>query len=100
MLDLENQFLALTKGSMLVDEYTKAFTDKMEFAPGLVPDELTNIDRYAKGLRRKYTVLVKHAPTFEATIWDPKYVEGMMKKKFSKSSNKTGSNQERKWCNQ
>ena len=32
MLKLENQFLALTKGNMSVDEYTNTFIDKMKFS--------------------------------------------------------------------
>ncbi|XP_023758742.1 uncharacterized protein LOC111907174 [Lactuca sativa] len=59
MLDLENQFLALTKGNMLVDEYNNAFTVTKDFALRLTPDELTKIDRYAKGLQWEYTVPVK-----------------------------------------
>ena len=50
MLELENQFLALRNGSMSVDEYINAFIGKMEFALRLVPDELTKIEWYAKGL--------------------------------------------------
>lgn len=43
---------------MSVDEYTNAFTEKMEFALCLVPDELTKVDKYEKGLPWDYTVLV------------------------------------------
>ena len=79
MLELENQFLALTKGSMSVDEYTNSFTNKMEFSLRLIPDELTNIDWYAKGIPWEYIVLVKHAPTFEVVVRAAKSIEGMMK---------------------
>ena len=59
MLKLENQFLALTEGSMSVDEYAKSFTDKMEFALQLVPHELAKIDRYAMGLPWEYIMPIK-----------------------------------------
>lgn len=38
MFELENQLLTLKKGSMTVDEYTNAFTDKMEFDLRVVPE--------------------------------------------------------------
>ena len=59
MLELENQLLTLKKGSMTDEEYTNAFTDKMEFALDVVLDELVKIDRYSKGFPREYFVLVK-----------------------------------------
>ncbi|XP_023754540.1 uncharacterized protein LOC111902976 [Lactuca sativa] len=130
MLDLENQLLTLKKGSMIVDEYTDAFTDKLEFALRVVPDELAKIDRYSKGLPWEYYVLLKQASTFELAIWVANSVENMItkrttdraevdgkrkvdgssgikkknnnkkKKMFLKSSSKPGSNQEGKWCDQ
>ena len=45
-----NQLLKLKKGSMSVDEYTNAFTNKMEFALSIFLDEVAKIDRYAKEL--------------------------------------------------
>lgn len=68
MLELKNQILDLNKGIMMLDEYTNAFTSKIELSPWLVPDELTKIDLYAKGFPWEYTVPVKQAPTFEAII--------------------------------
>ena len=79
LLELETQFLTLKKGSMTIDEYTNNFTDKIEFALRLVPDELTKIDKYAKGLPWEYVVPVRQAPTLEATIWAAKSVEDMIK---------------------
>ena len=64
---------------MSIDEYTNNFTEKMEFALRLVPDELTKIDKYAKGLPWEYAVPVRQAPTLEAAIWAAKYVEDMIK---------------------
>ena len=125
MLELENKFLTLTKGSMSVDEYTNNFTDKMEFALRIVPDELTKVDRYAKGLPWEYEVPVHQAHTLEAAIWAAKSVENMIKgrttdkvevgekrkfegtsgsgkkSKFSKSDSKKfggGKGGEAKWC--
>lgn len=49
MLELENQFMAFTNGSISVDDYTNSFIAKMEFTLRLVPDELSKIDGYAKG---------------------------------------------------
>lgn len=43
--------MPLTKESMLVDEYTNTFTNKMEFTLWLILDERTKIERYANGLR-------------------------------------------------
>lgn len=40
MLELENQFFMLKKGFMSIDEYTNAFSDKMEFYLCIVPEEL------------------------------------------------------------
>lgn len=68
MLDLDNQLLALKKGSTTVDEYTSAFTDKMELALCVVPNELFKIDRYFVGLTCEYSVLVNLAHTFKETI--------------------------------
>ena len=83
-MELENHILALTMRSMSVDEYTNAFTDKMEFALQLVTDKLTMIERYAKGLPWEYTVSVKQEPTFTATVWAAISVEGMIKKRTIK----------------
>lgn len=60
--------LALKKGSMSTDEYTNDFTDKKEFTLRIVPNELANINRYAKGLPWEYSMPVHQAPTLEATI--------------------------------
>ena len=59
ILELENQFLNLKKGSSTLEEYTNSFTDKMEFVLRIVPDELFMIDRSMKGLPWEYTVPVK-----------------------------------------
>lgn len=55
-IELENQFLTLEKGDMYIDEYTNAFTDKMEFTLRIVLDELSKIDSYAKGFPWEYSV--------------------------------------------
>lgn len=68
MLELENQLLTLKKGSMAVDEYTNALTNKMEFALQKVPDELAEFNRYSKVLPWEYSVLIKQALTFEVAI--------------------------------
>ena len=123
VLELENQFLTLQKGSMLVDEYTNNFTNKMEFSLHIVPDELEKIDMYAKGLPWEYAVPVRQARTLEAVRWAAKSVEDMIKgraaskvevgkkrkfegtsgsnkkNKFSKTgSRKYGGGREAKWC--
>ncbi|XP_023738976.2 uncharacterized protein LOC111886975 [Lactuca sativa] len=64
---------------MSIDEYTNNFTDKIEFALRLVPDELTKTDKYAKGLPWEYAVIVRQTPTLEAAIWAAKSVEDMTK---------------------
>jgi len=94
LLELENQFLTLKKGSMSIDEYTNNFTEKMEFALRLVPDELTKIDKYAKGLPWEYAVPVRQAPTLEAAIWAAKSVEEMIK---GRAANKTEVGEKRKF---
>lgn len=53
---------------MSTDEFTNAFSDKMDFAQHIVPDELEKIDRYAKGYPWEYSMLVKHAHTLEAIV--------------------------------
>lgn len=79
ILELENQFLNLKRGSLTVEEYTDAFTDNMEFALCIVPEKLNKIDRYNKGLPQEYIVPVKQSPTFEAGVWAEKVVENMVK---------------------
>mgnify|MGYP001545756043 CR=1 FL=1 len=59
MVELEKQFLTLKKGNMSIDEYIVAFTEKMEFALHIVPDELTKINNYTKGLPWEYIVPVR-----------------------------------------
>ena len=110
---------------MSVDEYTNVFTDKMAFALRIIPDELTKIDKYTKGLPGEYTVPVCHTPTLEAAIWASKSIEEMIKgrttnkvevgekrkfegssrpekkNRFPKSDPKNkryGDNNEEKWC--
>lgn len=73
------QVSKLKKGNMSLDEYTNAFTDKMEFSQHIVPNELMKIDRYAKGLPWEYYVPVCQALTLEVVIWVAKLVEDMMK---------------------
>lgn len=43
LLELENQLLTLKKGSMFLNDYTNAFTDKLEFALRVVPDKLSKL---------------------------------------------------------
>ncbi|KAL7598686.1 hypothetical protein Lser_V15G21526 [Lactuca serriola] len=109
---------------MSIDEYTNAFTDKMEFALRIVLDEMAKIDRYAKGLPWEYAMPVHQTPTLEAAIWVSKSVEEMIKgitankvevgektkfegsprsdekRKFSKSGSKKfeGGRDEARWC--
>ena len=66
---------------MSIDEYANAFTDtdKMAFSLCIVPDELTKIDKYTKGLPWEYTMPLRQAPTLEATIWAAKSVEEVIK---------------------
>ena len=79
---------------MSIDEYTNAFTYKMEFALRIVPDELAKIDRYAKGLPWEYTVPVRQTPTLEAAIWVAKSVEEMIK---GRTTNKVEVGEKRKF---
>ncbi|KAL7617289.1 hypothetical protein Lser_V15G00773 [Lactuca serriola] len=64
---------------MSIDEYTSAFTDKMEFPLRIVPDELTKINKYTKGLPWAYVVPIRQSPTFKTAIWDAKSMEEMIK---------------------
>lgn len=64
---------------MSVDEYTNAFTYKMEFSFHLLPDELTKFDKFEKGLPWVYSVAICQAPTLEVSIWVAKSVEDMIK---------------------
>ena len=45
-----------------MEEYTNAFTDKMEFALRIVMDELAKINSYEKGFPWEYSMPIKHAP--------------------------------------
>ena len=49
ILELGKKLLTLKKGSMSIDVYTNAFTDKMEFPLCIVLDVLANINMYTKG---------------------------------------------------
>ncbi|KAL7590803.1 hypothetical protein Lser_V15G34485 [Lactuca serriola] len=122
-LELENSLLTLKKGSMIVDEYTNTFIEKMEFSLHVVPDELFKIDRYSKGLPWEYFVLIKQAYTFESVMWAARLVEDMIKRrvadknevgkklkgegllrsdkksKISSSDPKSWGNNESNWCN-
>lgn len=71
---------------MVVEECTNAFTDNIEFALRLISNELTKINRYAKGLPWEYTVQVKHALTFEAAVWAARSVESMIKQRTANKS--------------
>ncbi|XP_052621088.1 uncharacterized protein LOC128126933 [Lactuca sativa] len=74
-----HQFMGGLFGNMYIDEYMNAFTDKMEFSLRIVPEELTKINKYTKGIPWEYTMPVRQALTLEAAIWDAKYVEEMIK---------------------
>ncbi|XP_023749724.1 uncharacterized protein LOC111898008 [Lactuca sativa] len=93
MLELENWFMTLKKGSMYIDEYTNAFTNKMEFSLHIVPNELTKIDKYTKGLPWEYVVPIFQATTFEVAIRVAKSVEEMIK---SRAANKVEVGKKRK----
>lgn len=62
-----------------MEEYTNAFTDKTDFDLHIFSNELAKIDSYAKGLPWEYTVPIKKAPTFEAVVWEEKFVEDVIK---------------------
>ena len=64
---------------MYIDEYTNSFTNNMEFALRIVPDELTKIDKYTKGLPQEYVMPVYQAATLKAAIQAAMSVEEMIK---------------------
>lgn len=68
---------------MIVDKYTNAVSEKMEFTLCIVSNELSKIEKYAKGLSWEYLVLVHQAPTFEAVIQATKSFENMNKGGFA-----------------
>lgn len=55
----------------------------MEFSQCVVIDELTKIDRYAKGLPWEYSMSVKQVRTSKADVWTARSVEGMIKRRTS-----------------
>ena len=63
ILQLENDLLNMKKGNKPIDEYTDELMNKMEFSLRILPDELSKIAAYAKGLPSDYDVAVNSATT-------------------------------------
>ena len=68
---------------MSIDEYVVAFSEKMEFALHLIPNDMAKIDKFATGLPSDYSVAVRTATTFQSAVWAAKYVENQLKEKAS-----------------
>ncbi|KAL4568446.1 hypothetical protein LXL04_024059 [Taraxacum kok-saghyz] len=106
ILQLENDLQKLKKGSKTVDEYTDTFLKTIEFAIRIVPDELSKIAAYAKGLPSDYDVAINSATTLDSAIWAARTVETMLKRKTlerskvgekRKSDGSFGSNKKKKF---
>jgi hypothetical protein len=47
------EFLELTQGDMNVEQYSNKFTELLRYAPNLVPNEETKVERFLCGLQSK-----------------------------------------------
>lgn len=64
------------EGKMNDNEYAASFTKKMKLVPYLVPNELSNINKFVSGL-----LTVKLETSLEATIWEAKNVKTQIREK-------------------
>ncbi|PWA34984.1 reverse transcriptase domain-containing protein [Artemisia annua] len=65
---IERDFLNLKKGNMNIDQYNTAFTEKLQFANKLCPDEESKVARYVEGLPYEYRTSVWSKTTLEAAM--------------------------------
>ena len=72
---IERDFLNLKKGNMNIDQYNTAFTEKLQFANKLCPDEESKVARYVEGLPYEYRTSVRSKTTLEAAMEESKFIE-------------------------
>ncbi|PWA56192.1 hypothetical protein CTI12_AA417370 [Artemisia annua] len=82
---IEREFLSLQKGNMSIDKYNTAFTEKLQFAMRLCPDEKSKVDRYVQGLPYEYRTAVRIKNTLEEAMDASKVVEDDLIAKDGKS---------------
>ncbi|PWA56067.1 hypothetical protein CTI12_AA422440 [Artemisia annua] len=71
---IERDFLNLKKGNMNIDQYNTAFTEKLQFANKLCPDEESKVARYVEGLPYEYRTSVRSKTTLEAAMEESKFI--------------------------
>lgn len=76
-----NEFFALRKGDMSVDEYSKKFSEMVPFLEETLPTEIGRINRYISGLPGDYLLEVSKATTLDEAIDAAAKVEDMLTKK-------------------
>ncbi|PWA86609.1 hypothetical protein CTI12_AA139090 [Artemisia annua] len=72
---IEREFLSLQRGNMSIDKYNTTFTEKLQFAMRLCPDEKSKVDRYVQGLPYEYRTAVRIKNTLEEAMDASKVVE-------------------------
>ena len=80
-----NEFFALKKGNMSVDEYSKKFTDMIPFLEDVLPLESGRINRFVNGLPGDYLLEVGKATTLDEAIDAAIKVEDMLERKAKES---------------
>ncbi|KAL4571465.1 hypothetical protein LXL04_018225 [Taraxacum kok-saghyz] len=81
-----NEFFALHKGNMTVDEYSKKFTDMVPFLEDTLHSGSGRINRYVNGLPGDYLLEVSKATTLDEAIDAATKVEDMLERKAKESS--------------
>lgn len=80
-----NEFFALHKGNITVDEYSKKFTDMVPFLEDTLHSESGRINRYVNGLPGDYLLEVSKATTLDEAIDAATKVEDMLERKAKES---------------
>lgn len=78
--NLVNEFFALQKGNITIDEYTKRFTDMLPFLRNTLPNEEERVNRYhyLDGLPGDYSLKVGKATILDEVIKVDSKVEDMI----------------------
>lgn len=68
LVKMQNEFLALEKGDMTVDEYACLFVEKLQYVRQLAPSDKDCVERFVAGLPFKYSIAVERETTLDSAI--------------------------------